>query len=205
MLYERKKIMKKNLILIASALIFTLAVSGCGQKDSTNNTQNSNGSQMADASGSYGGSTTGDENFAQNVNMESVDGDALTSSSEKGSYEGKLGDHKVSIEDAKHFEYDGNDMVVVSIKYKNNSGQDAAFTGALDVNAYQGDAALPSAVVSGVDGIELLTMSQYVHQGEEITVQAVYALNDKSEPVTVEVSELYPTSENNTLSKTFEF
>lgn len=197
--------MKKNLILIASALIFTLAVSGCGQKDSTNNTQNSNGSQMADASGSYGGSTTGDENFAQNVNMESVDGDALTSSSEKGSYEGKLGDHKVSIEDAKHFEYDGNDMVVVSIKYKNNSGQDAAFTGALDVNAYQGDAALPSAVVSGVDGIELLTMSQYVHQGEEITVQAVYALNDKSEPVTVEVSELYPTSENNTLSKTFEF
>lgn len=197
--------MKKILTLITVSLILTLSVSGCGQKDSTNNTPNTNGSQMADASGSYGEGTTGDENFAQNVNMESVDGDALTSSSDKDSYEGKLGDHRVSIEDAKRFEYDGKDMIVVSIKYKNNSGQDAAFTGALDVNAYQGDAALPSAVVSGVDGIELLTMSQYVHQGEEITVQAVYALNDKSEPVTVEVSELYPTSENTTLSKTFEF
>ena len=79
------------------------------------------------------------------------------------------------------------------------------FTGKLNVEVYQNDGKLPPAVVSGVEGVELLSMSENVEPGDTITVQKAFKLRDKS-PMTVEVRE-FVMDENSSdgLVKVFNF
>lgn len=200
--------MKKRLIIITAALILAMSAAGCGQK--TNNTGTSqNNTQQTDASGAYENNGTQkrgeDVVYSEQVDMEKVEGEAATSDSDKKEYKGDLGDVEVTIEDAKLISYEDENVAVVSFKYKNNGNQAMPFTGKLNVEAYQNDGKLPPAVVSGVEGVELLSMSENVEPGDTITVQKAFKLRDKS-PMTVEVRE-FVMDENSSdgLVKVFNF
>lgn len=199
--------MKKTFIIITAALILALSAAGCGQK--TNNTAAPQSTQAADASGAYENNTaeqnSEDVVYSEKVDMDKIEGEAAESDSDKNEYQGELGNVEVTIEDAKLIKYEDEDVAVVSFKYKNNSNQEMPFTSTLDVAAYQNDSKLPPAVVSGVEGVELLSMTENVKKGDTITVQKAFKLRDKS-PMTVEVRE-FVIDENSSdgLVKVFNF
>lgn len=199
--------MKKRLIIITVALILAMSAAGCGQKTADKAT--SQGTQAADASGAYENNGTQksgeDVVYSEQVDMEKVEGEAATSDSDKKEYKGDLDNVEVTIEDAKLISYEDEDVAVVSFRYKNNGNQAMPFTGKLNVEAYQNDSKLPPAIVSGVEGVELLSMSENVEPGDTITVQKAFKLRDKS-PMTVEVRE-FVMDENSSdgLVKVFNF
>lgn len=205
--------MKKKLMFITAALIIALAAAGCGQKNATNNNASDNNTQT-DVSGAYeqGGtaansttSESGNENYSENVDMEKVDGNEIVSETDKDEYEGEIGKSKISIGDAKVFEYEGAQLAVVSIKYTNKSGKTMQFTSAATVNAYQNGERLREEIVTGVEGVELLTASEYVKSGDTITVQQVYRLNDTQTPLEVVAGPINPSEEDEAVTKTFNF
>ena len=204
---ERKIEMKKRLIITVAALILAMSVAGCGQKTSNTNTPQS--TNAADASGAYENNGTQksgeDVVYSEQVDMDKVEGEAAKSDSDKKEYNGDLGNVEVTIEDAKLINYEDEEVAVVSFRYKNNSDQAMPFTSKLNVEAYQNDSKLPPAVVSGVEGVELLSMAENVNPGDTITVQKAFKLRDKS-PMTVEVRE-FVMDENSSdgLVKVFNF
>lgn len=188
---------KKSLIMLTMALILTVSLAGCGKK--TNDSGTIAGNQVStdqtDASGAY------EETV---VDMEKVDGKDATSQTDKKDYDGKLGNYDVSINDAKLISDGGADIVVISFDFKNNSSSDMAFTAAIDVEVTQDGGTLPGAVVSNIEGINLLSMAERIPSGDSITVQRAYSLKDKSLPVDVTARE-FGTSGDDVLTKTFEF
>lgn len=194
--------MKKKIAILMAAML-VVSAAGCGQKTTENTAaeQNTNTAQT-DVSENYG---TADYTPDQ-IDMKKVDGDELKSSSDKKDYSGELGDVEVTIEDAKVIDYDGVPVAIVSFKYKNNGSTPAPFTGKLNVQAYQDDSRLASLVVTGVEGVTMLALSENVEKGDTITVQTAYRLNDTSTPLDIEVSEFdAANATSDGLVKTFEF
>ncbi len=190
--------MKKNLTIIAAALILVASLAGCGNK-TTSSTDNSNNN--TDASGAYENAA-----YSEQVDMDKVEGQEIKSDTDSDLYDGELGNAKLSIGDAKVINYQDEDVVIVSFEYKNTGDADMPFTGAFKVEAYQDDSRLRPTVVDGVEGVEMLAMSENVAKGDEITVQKAYKLRDKSAPVTIEVNEANITENSKEpLTKTFNF
>lgn len=195
--------MKKKISILMAALLVAASVAGCGQKTTENTeTKNDTNATQTDVSENYG---TADYTPDQ-VDMKKVNGDELKSSGDKKDYSGELGDVEVTIEDARVIDYDGVPVAIVSFKYKNNSSTPTPFTGKLSVNAYQDDAKLQSLVVTGVEGVTMLALSENVEKGDTITVQTAYRLNDTSTPLDIEVTEFdLANATSDGLVKTFEF
>ena len=189
--------MKKILTITAMVLVIALSLAGCGKK--TDNAGsiagNSTPTDQTDASGAY------EETV---VDMEKVDGIEVASNTDKKEYDGKLGEYSVSIGDAKIINVDDTDIVVISFDFKNNSDKETAFTSVIDVDVTQDDGKLVGAVVSNIEGVNLLAMAERIPSGDSITVQRAYKLRDNSSPVEVTIKE-FGTSDDETLSKTFEF
>lgn len=191
--------MKKKIAIITAVLITVTVLASCGQKSGgkTNYT-----SDQTDASQNYG---TADYSKDQ-VNMTKIDGSELKSSSDKSAYSGELGDVEVTIDNAKIIKYDGADVMIVSYEFKNNSDTPTPFTGKLKAQAYQNGDRLQSIVVTGVEGVTMMALTENVEKGKTITVQQAYVLQDNQTPIDVEVTEFdmaNATSEG--LKKTFEF
>ena len=87
------------------------------------------------------------------------------------SYSGEVSNNDISIEEAKLINYDDSDVVVVSFEFTNKTDSDQSFSGVYDIVAEQNGSSLAPATVIGVDGVELLTLSQNIAPGETITVQ----------------------------------
>lgn len=192
--------MKKGLIIIAAALILALTAAGCGTKNTGNTASSgassSNSSQPADVSDAY----------SEKVDMDIVQGTEAKSDSQENEYEGKLGAAKVSIDDAKLINYEDEDVVIVSFDFENKSDSPQSFTGLFEVTATQNGGELSSAVVYGVEGVELLSMGENVPSGESIDVQMAYKVKDKSAPVTIELREFEQNEDSaEPLTKTFTF
>lgn len=185
--------MKKILTITAMTLIFALSLTGCVKKtDNQGNTAgNTTSAGQTDASGAY------------EVDMAKVDGTEAVSNTDKKEYDGKLGEYNVSIGDAKIINVDDTDIVVISFDFKNNSDSETAFTAAMDVEVTQDGGKLAGAVVSNIEGVNLLAMSERIPSGDSIIVQRAYRLRDNSAPVEVSVKE-FGTSDDEALSKTFE-
>ncbi len=188
---------KKNLTMLIMVLILAVSLTGCGKK--TDNSASIAGNQsetnQTDASGAY------EETV---VDMDKLEGTEAVSQTEKNEYDGKLGDYDVSIGDAKRINADGTDIVVVSFDFKNNSGSDTAFTSAVEVEVSQDGGSLVGAVVSNIEGVNLLSMAERISSGDSITVQRAYQLKDKSVPLEVTAKE-FGASGDEVLTKTFEF
>lgn len=201
--------MNKKLIAIIAAMALIMTAAGCAKKDSGTKNNNSGNTQQTDASGAYGEnadtSANNDGNYADNIDMNIIDGEEGKSENDKNEYDGDVGDVSVSIEDAKIINYQDEDVVIVSFKYKNNSDEEMPFTGSLRVEAYQNDSKLPATVVDNVEGVDMMALTQNVKKGETIMVQKAYKMRDKS-PVTVEVSEFFVDENSGEgLTKTFNF
>lgn len=119
--------------------------------------------------------------------MAAVEGTEAKSDTKADSYSGEVSNNDISIEDAKLINYDDSDVVVVSFEFTNKTDSDQSFSGVYDVIAEQNGSSLAPATVIGVDGVELLTLSQNIAPGETITVQKAYKLDSKSSPLEITV------------------
>lgn len=189
--------MKKSLILLIMAAILALSLAGCGKKadNAVGTNDRTETSGQTDASSAY------DEAV---VDMEKVEGKEANSQTDKKDYDGKLGEYSVSIGDAKLLNVDDADIVLISFDFKNNSDTEMAFTAAIDVEVTQDGGKLPGAVVSNIEGVNLLAMTERIPSGDSITVQRAYRMKDTSLPVEV-VAREFGASSDEELSKTFEF
>lgn len=186
--------MKKNLLIISAALILALSVSGCGKKTNT-----------SDVSPQQTAQTDVSDAYSQPADMDKVQGVTAVSETPKEEYSGKIGDYEVSIGDAKLVESEGEEIAIVAFTFKNKSSEAIPFSAAVDTTAYQGDLKLSGAVVTGIDGVNLLAMAEHVASGDTITVQQAYRLRDKSELFEVQVKEFAQTDEGTVLAKSFQF
>lgn len=193
--------MKKSLIIIAS-LVAVMSLGGCGNKVNDTKTTPEQTAQ-ADASGAYE-SKADNGDYSENVDMSKVDGKEAKSDTEKSSYSGEVNNNAVTINSAKLIEYDGEDVAVISFEFTNKTDFDQSFSGVFKVTAEQDGAVLPPATVIGVDGIELLTLSQNIAPGEKIQVQKAYKIDSKSLPLNVIVQSV-GTDDDSQVTKTFEF
>ena len=198
--------MKKSLIVIA-ALILAMSVAGCGKKAENTNTTPQQTAQ-ADASGAYeNGSATetlDGQDYSKNVDMAAVEGTEAKSDTKADSYSGEVSNNDISIEEAKLINYDDSDVVVVSFEFTNKTDSDQSFSGVYDVVAEQNGSSLAPATVIGVDGVELLTLSQNIAPGETITVQKAYKLDSKSSPLEITVQP-FSSDDESFVTKTFNF
>ena len=153
-----------------------MSVAGCGKKTENTNTTPQQTAQ-ADASGAYeNGSATetlDGQDYSKNVDMAAVEGTEAKSDTkaDRKIYSGEVSNNDISIEEAKLINYDDSDVVVVSFEFTNKTDSDQSFSGVYDVIAEQNGSSLAPATVIGVDGVELLTLSQNIAPGETITVQ----------------------------------
>ena len=198
--------MKKSLIVIA-ALILAMSVAGCGKKAEKTNTTPQQTAQ-SDASGAYeNGSATetlDGQDYSKNVDMAAVEGTEAKSDTKEDSYSGEVSNNDISIEEAKLINYDDSDVVVVSFEFTNKTDSDQSFSGVYDVVAEQNGSSLAPATVIGVDGVELLTLSQNIAPGETITVQKAYKLDSKSSPLEITVQP-FSSDDESFVTKTFNF
>lgn len=186
--------MKKALVIAAASLILVLSVTGCGCKNNN-----------AGTSGGNSGAQDVEQNYSKNVDMDKVEGSQASSDTDKDVYKGKIGDTEVSIEDAKILDYENEKVAVVSFTFKNNGDEPVSFTSALEVMATQNDNKLPPAVVSDVEGVDMLSISDLVGKGQTITVQKAFKLRSQDVPFVVDVMP-FTTDENSTIvEKTFNF
>ena len=196
--------MKKSLIVIA-ALILAMSVAGCGKKTENTNTTPQQTAQ-ADASGENGSATEtlDGQDYSKNVDMAAVEGTEAKSDTKADSYSGEVSNNDISIEEAKLINYDDSDVVVVSFEFTNKTDSDQSFSGVYDVVAEQNGSSLAPATVIGVDGVELLTLSQNIAPGETITVQKAYKLDSKSSPLEITVQP-FSSDDESFVTKTFNF
>ena len=134
----------------------------------------------------------------------SCSGAEATSDTKADSYSGEVSNNDISIEEAKLINYDDSDVVVVSFEFTNKTDSDQSFSGVYDVVAEQNGSSLAPATVIGVDGVELLTLSQNIAPGETITVQKAYKLDSKSSPLEITVQP-FSSDDESFVTKTFNF
>ena len=158
----------KKIIASFVAVMMTAAMlAGCGGSDGTDSTEN-----------------------RDTVNLAKVDGTLLNSEATAEDTRTEIGDVEFSIGDAKLIEYDGVDIAVVEFTFKNNGDTDANFTGVVRSEAYQDGAMLMPTVVSDVEGIDMMTLSENIGKGHQITVDKAFRLRNREDEIEIQVTEI---------------
>ncbi len=116
---------------------------------------------------------------------------------------GKLGDFEISILEArKSTDYEGKPALIIGYKFTNNSAENKSFAVAVRSKAYQNSVQLESAILAGSD--ETYNSQNYmkeVQPGGTLDVELAYLLQDETNEVTVEVSELISLSKEKLTKK----
>ncbi len=188
--------MKKKIMITALSLLLALSAAGCAQKGDNGGSAPQNSDVKTESTAENGTNKAEEKNektdentsYSDNVDMDKVDGEEASSSSDKEEFDGKLTKADVTIEDAKVIDYEDEKVVVVSFKYKNTSDDDQQFTSSLRVSAFQNGGSLRPVVINGVEGVDLMAQTEYVKPGKTITVQKTYRLDDDSD-MTVQVED----------------
>lgn len=171
---NERKITVKTKKIIASALAMLMtaaALAGCGGNDG--------------GSGKMGSSENKDT-----VDLARVDGVTLSTDADTQDVYAEIGDVEVAIGDAKLVEQNGEDVAVVEFTFKNNGDAEANFTGVVRAEAYQEGAQLVPTVINGVDGIDMLTLSQNIGKGHQISVDKAYRLRNHDDVIEIQVTEI---------------
>lgn len=127
-----------------------------------------------------------------------------SSSSQETASEGDLGDYHVAIKDySLGKDYEGNDVIIITYDYTNNSEDSTAFDVATVCYAYQDGIELEHAYVMD-DSTEYDDGSSMknIKTGVTIEVQNAYLLSNTDSPVDVEVIEFISFSDEK-IEKTF--
>ena len=141
------------------------------------------------------GTTGGDSENTGTVDIDKIDGVVLHSDTDAEETHAVIGDVEVSIGDAKVIEFDGMDVAIVEYTFKNNGDAEANFAGVVRAEGYQDDMTLTPTVVYDVDGVDMLTISQNIEKGHQISVQKAYRLMNKEDILEIEVTEITSGSE----------
>lgn len=117
------------------------------------------------------------------------------------SAEGKVGDYYIKIDSAKKGkDYSGNDVLIVTYIWTNNSDEEQMFSTAFHITAYQDGIECDSFVfVDEIDSNKSLTN---IKPGVSYEVQDAYALNGNGD-VVIEVKEWFSFDDEVKVSKTF--
>ncbi len=186
----------ERILAIIMAVSMALAISACGS-----NNEVTQGTASVDENGNMIVGTTID-GAGDEVDMKAVEGEKLSEVKTEAKTESKIGDYTVTIEDAKVIDKDGEKLVVVSYTFKNKSGEPVAFDNVMVSDAKQGTNELVGAVVTGVEGINILSGVEIIESGKSTNVQKVYKLANEAEAVNISVYK-YGAAEEGFIEKTF--
>lgn len=154
---------------------------------------------LGESSGSTGeGTETSDEPPAEPTTE-------ATGSTQPAETSDRLGDYSLIIDSCRMAkDYEGKPVVIVKYIFGNVSDDDsAAFSFALDANAYQNGVGLNEAYfLSDNADYSMDNMSKEIKKGASIEVEVAYVLNDTTTDIEVEVSELF-SFDDSTITKTF--
>lgn len=162
---EWRIIMKKIFALTLTAVIAAVSLTGCG------------------------GVNSNSENKDQ-INVSKVSGTSLSSKASEEDSRLVLGTAEVTIGDAKVIESNGDNVAIVEFQFKNNGSEAVPFTALVKADARQADRVLSPTVVDNVDGVDMLSLSEAVEPGHQISVQKAYRLKNTDDSISVEVTEI---------------
>lgn len=179
--------MKKIFALILTAVL-AFSVTGCGNKNTDDNSAEVvQGGASVDENGNAIAGTAID-GAGKEVDMKKVDGVELNSvKSEDVASEDTIGGCNVAIEDAKLVDTENGKVLVVSFGFKNKTSAAVAFDNLMTVEVTQGDADVKASVITGYDGINILSGVELIDSGKSTTVQKAYTLTDTETPVQIMV------------------
>lgn len=116
----------------------------------------------------------------------------------KGESKGKLGDYAVQFTGfslAK--DYEGNDAIIVTYDFTNNSEETTSAMTALVIRAYQDGVQLSSAILMDApDGYDAESEMKNIKNGATLSCQTAFVLSSTSSPVEVEAEELFSFSDD---------
>ena len=180
----------KRICALMIALSIALMIGGCGSKVTKGDAGKAvvQGGASVDENGEEIVGTTIDGAGAE-VDMDKIEGKALTGTND--SKTAKMGDYKVSVDDAKlteaEVEGETRKLFVVTFTFKNGSKDNAAFDNVLTAKAYQGESELLAKSVSGVEGLNMRSGVEFIDPGRTTRVQKAYEVKDETTAVTVRV------------------
>lgn len=201
--------LKKGLLILMAAML-TLSMASCGsnKKDSDNTTDTVSteaSTQAADNATEEPAATLDVDNAADQVDMGKVEGTKLedtTSEDSSLSASGEIGNFEVSIEDAKVIDYEGNKVIAISYKFKNNTSEPRSFDSMMTTDVTQNGSELPPVVVTGVEGLNTNSAMTQVESGDSVTLQKTFILRDEASDVNVVVHK-YEEPQGASVSKAF--
>lgn len=145
------------------------------------------------------------EGAADEVDMSKVEGTELKeTTSEDNALEssGEIGNFKVSIEDAKVFDYEGSKVIAISYEFESNNSTPTSFDSIMTTEVTQDGNALAPIVVIGVEGLNTNSAMEQVEAGKKVTLQKTFVLRDNETDVNVVVHK-YEEPEGASVSKAF--
>lgn len=191
------------------AAMLTLSMASCGgdknDLDNTNTASTEASTQAADNATEEPAATLDVDNAADQVDMEKVEGTKLedtTSEDSALSASGEIGSFEVSIEDAKVIDYEGNKVIAISYKFKNNTSEPRSFDSMMTTDVTQNGSELPPIVVTGVEGLNTNSAMTQVESGDSVTLQKTFILRDETSDVNVVVHK-YEEPQGASVSKAF--
>ena len=198
--------LKKGLLILMAAML-TLSMASCGgdKNDSDNTVSTEVSTQAADNATEEPAATLDVDNAADQVDMGKVEGTKLedtTSEDSSLSASGEIGSFEVSIEDAKVIDYEGNKVIAISYKFKNNTSEPRSFDSMMTTDVTQNGSELPPIVVTGVEGLNTNSAMTQVESGDSVTLQKTFILRDEASDVNVVVHK-YEEPQGASVSKAF--
>ncbi len=184
----------KKLLALALVSALALSMSGCG------NDKIVQGGASVDENGNTIIGTAID-GAGEEVNMEAIGGEELKASN-SGKDKATVGNYVVSIDEARMIESDGKKLAVVSFDFKNKSGESVAFDNVMTVNARQNGSEVMATVVTGIEGINILSGVEVIEKGDSTKVQKVYEVLDMENPLVITVYK-YGAPDAGTIQKEF--
>lgn len=123
-----------------------------------------------------------------------------------GAGSGQLGAYKVKIDSyTLTKDSDGNDAVIVTYKWRNNSKAETSFITAISDKVYQNGVECQKTIIMNNNEYQGANAVKNVKRGESMTLQLAYALQDTKTPLDVELKEVANTASDAPVVKhTFE-
>lgn len=183
-------------VIIMASLAF--AMTACNNKDTV-----TQGGAVVDESGKEIAGTAID-GAGKEANMSKLEGVTLSEGyKEEGvESEGKIAGYGVSIEDAKVIETEEQKVLVLSFKFKNNASKPMAFDNIISVDVMQNQKEMFPTVVTGLEGLNVLSGVEQIESGDTTTVQKTFTILDEETPVHVYAYK-YGEAAGDSLAKTF--
>ncbi len=136
----------------------------------------------------------------------SSDSESTTNDQGSGTVENNnaLGDYAIEIKSCRLAKsYDGEDVVIITYGFTNNSDEATSFIGTIDANVFQNGIGLNEAyILADSANYKPDNQSKQIQKGATLDVEVAYTLNDSTTDIVVEVEEYFSFTDYK-ITKTF--